>query len=124
AEAGKSRSAFGRVMDVMISALQHQSRAQAQSAGGARTTAAGTPTGIEVGAAFSDALEAGKGPAAGAPAPGTGTGGAAAAEGPRAGGTGARDRDRRRRGGRGAARGAAGAAVGARHHAGGAGLDA
>jgi len=84
AEAGKSRSAFGRVMDVMISALQHQSRAQAQSAGGARTTAAGTPTGIEVGAAFSDALEAGKGPAAGAPAPGTGTGGAAAAEAPRA----------------------------------------
>src|SRR5690606_41550352 len=64
AEAGKSRSAFGRVVDELVSARPHQPRAQAQAAGGARTGAAGTPTGIEDGAAYSGAPDAGNGPAA------------------------------------------------------------
>lgn len=77
------RSAFGRVMDVMIASLQHQARASERpqpAAAPVRTTAAGTPLGIEVGGAFSAALDG----AAGAPAHTTGTGGVAADGAPRA----------------------------------------
>lgn len=77
------RSAFGRVMDVMIASLQRQARESdppRQSAASVRTTAAGTPLGIEVGGAFSAALDG----AASAPAQPTGTGGVAADGAPRA----------------------------------------
>lgn len=54
----ETRSAFGRVMAVMISALQRQASAPGSEANAdpVRTTAAGTPLDIEVGAAFSDAM--------------------------------------------------------------------
>ena len=54
----ETRSAFGRVMAVMISALQRQASAPASEANAdpVRTTAAGTPLDSEVGAAFSDAM--------------------------------------------------------------------
>ncbi|MGN6113215.1 MAG: hypothetical protein ACTHOC_09485 [Luteimonas sp.] len=77
---GETRSAFGRVMAVMIRALQHQSGAPSQTVAPVRTTAAGTPMDIEVGANFRDALEGGAIRARQK----TGTGGAAAAPSPRA----------------------------------------
>jgi hypothetical protein len=85
----ESRSAFGKVIDVMIGALQRQSRDRARPARPVRTTAAGTPTDIEVGAAFRDALSgSGEGArdidAIRAGTRQTGTGGAAAATTPRA----------------------------------------
>lgn len=53
------RSAFGQVMEVMIDALQREAMRNADpstathpAAGEVRTTAAGTPLGIEVGDAF------------------------------------------------------------------------
>jgi len=52
----ETRSAFGRVMAVMIAALQRQSADQSRPAAPVRTTAAGTPMDIEVGAAFRDAM--------------------------------------------------------------------
>lgn len=52
----ETRSAFGRVMAVMIAALQHQASEPVSMAPPVRTTAAGTPMDIEVGAAFSDAM--------------------------------------------------------------------
>lgn len=57
----RDRSAFGRVMAVMIDALQQEARQQPQGTSAAtsasadaevRTTAIGTPLGIEVGDAF------------------------------------------------------------------------
>lgn len=82
---GESRSAFGKVMGVMIGALQRQSRERAHPARPVRTTAAGAPTGIQVGAAFREALSA-ESPrkTVRARKHGTGTGGAAAATVPRA----------------------------------------
>ena len=71
---------YGRVMAVMIRALQHQSDAPSQTVAPVRTTAAGTPMDIEVGANFRDALEGGAIRARQK----TGTGGAAAAPSPRA----------------------------------------
>lgn len=53
-----TRSAFGRVMAVMIAALQQQASEPASPATPVRTTAAGTPMDIEVGAAFNDAARA------------------------------------------------------------------
>ena len=71
----RDRSAFGRVMAVMIDALQQEARQQPQGSSaaasasadaGVRTTAIGTPLGIEVGDAFRlDAQQ----PRAGASAP-------------------------------------------------------
>lgn len=86
----ESRSAFGKVMGVMIGALQRQSHDRTQPARPVRTTAAGTPIGIEVGAAFRDAgfgrraTVAGDVAARASAANTTGTGGAAAAVVPRA----------------------------------------
>jgi hypothetical protein len=77
---GATRSAFGRVMAVMIRALQHESDAPSRAIAPVRTTAAGTPMGIEVGANFRDALDT----RATRMRPETGTGGAAAAPSPRA----------------------------------------
>lgn len=78
----ESRSAFGKVMGLMIGALQRQSHERAHPLRRVRTTDAGTPIGIEVGAAFRDAGDL---PArATAAAHTTGTGGAAAATVPRA----------------------------------------
>jgi hypothetical protein len=74
------RSAFGRVMAVMIRALQRQSDAPAHAAAPVRTTAAGTPMDIQVGANFREALDGGAIRAR----PKTGTGGAAAEPSPRA----------------------------------------
>src|ERR1700754_3041958 len=51
-EAPAQRSAFGRVMAVMISSLQHQAREREHPVASVRTSAAGTPLGIEVGGAF------------------------------------------------------------------------
>jgi hypothetical protein len=73
------RSPFGRVMAVMISALKHQSRERARPVAPVHTTRAGTPLGIEVGAAFRDGLDAGDDAEHA-----TGTGGAAAEALPRA----------------------------------------
>jgi hypothetical protein len=74
------RSPFGKVMAVMISALQRQEGQQSQPVAPVRTTASGTPLGIEVGAAFRGALESRGNAGRNA----TGTGGAAAAAMPRA----------------------------------------
>jgi hypothetical protein len=85
-----SRSAFGKVMGLMIGALQRQSQERAHPVRRVRTTAAGTPIGIEVGAAFRDAgfgrdaSDAGAVPARATAANRTGTGGAAVAPVPRA----------------------------------------
>lgn len=49
--APRTRSAFGKVMAIMISSLERQSRGE-QPAAPVRTSAAGTPLGIEVGEAF------------------------------------------------------------------------
>lgn len=49
------RSAFGQVMEVMIDALRQQARVSTDTGNRAhevRTTASGTPLGIEVGGAF------------------------------------------------------------------------
>lgn len=56
ARTGETRSAFGRVMAVMISALQHQASTPSTPSAPVRTTAAGTPMDIQIGAAFSDAM--------------------------------------------------------------------
>ena len=74
------RSPFGKVMAVMIDALQRQSRERSRPVAPVRTTAAGTPLGIEVGAAFRGGLEAGRSTGRRE----TGTGGAAAQTLPRA----------------------------------------
>ncbi len=47
----RTRSAFGKVMAIMISSLQRQSREE-HPAAPVHTSAAGTPLGIEVGEAF------------------------------------------------------------------------
>jgi hypothetical protein len=78
----ESRSAFGKVMGLMIGALQRQSHERAHPLRRVRTTDAGTPIGIEVGAAFRDAGDLP--PRATAETNTTGTGGAAAAAVPRA----------------------------------------
>jgi len=82
------RSAFGKVMGVMIGALQRQSHERAHPSRHVRTTASGTPIGIEVGAAFRDAgfgqaaADAGEARAPATPTNATGTGGAVAAPAP------------------------------------------
>lgn len=77
----RPRSAFGKVMAVMIAALQRQSRDGTEPAAApVRTTSVGTPPGIEVGAAFRDGLDAGDRSEEHA----TGTGGAVAEPLPRA----------------------------------------
>ena len=73
AEDGAQRSPFGRVMAVMIASLQHQASASQHSASPVRTSANGTPLGIEVGDAFRTALDT----AATAPVQATGSGGVA-----------------------------------------------
>jgi hypothetical protein len=80
ARADAPRSAFGKVMAVMISALQQQSHAQATASAPVRTTAAGTPMDIEIGAAFRDDMNGRQDTARQA----TGSGGAAAADASRA----------------------------------------
>jgi hypothetical protein len=59
------RSAFGKVMAVMISALQQQSGRQARQSPQppVRTSATGTPLGIEVGMSFRDRGHASPAPA-------------------------------------------------------------
>ena len=47
-----TRSAFGKVIAIMISSLQRQSRDSGQPAPPVHTSAAGTPLGIDVGDAF------------------------------------------------------------------------
>lgn len=47
-----TRSAFGRVIGIMISSLQHQARDGGRPAARAHTSAAGTPLDIEIGDAF------------------------------------------------------------------------
>ena len=47
-----TRSAFGKVIAIMISSLQRKSRDSGQAAAPVHTSAAGTPLGIDVGAAF------------------------------------------------------------------------
>lgn len=47
-----TRSAFGKVIALMISSLQRQAHEDARPTAPARTSASGTPLGIEVGAAF------------------------------------------------------------------------
>lgn len=55
ARADATRSPFGKVMAVMITALQRQTEERSRPAAPVRTTAAGTPMDIEIGAAFRDA---------------------------------------------------------------------
>ena len=51
-DAEAPRSAFGKVIAIMISSLQHKDRGGAAPAAPVHTSAAGTPLGIEVGEAF------------------------------------------------------------------------
>jgi hypothetical protein len=77
-EAPPQRSAFGKVMAVMIESLRHQAREREHPTPPVRTSAAGTPLGIEVGGAFRTTL---RNAGVAAPLQATGTGGVAAGDG-------------------------------------------
>jgi hypothetical protein len=77
------RSAFGKVMAVMISSLQRQARERGRPRAAVRTSDAGTPLGIEVGDAFRMGMDDATSAQA-TSAQATGTGGAAADDVPRA----------------------------------------